>query len=244
MNRNILIIDDEPNLTYFIKEGLQQKEYDVVLAHSLRDGKKLLENTYPDLLLLDLNLPDGNGLDLYRELKNNGEDIPTIVITAHSSIQSAVDAMKLGADDYISKPFDLQELIVLIESLFERYHLRNQLNYYRRKAQCGEEFEFFLSELPQMREIQELALKISEVPVSSVLIEGSTGTGKEMIARFIHNNSAQKDAPMVEINCASLQETLLESELLVMNQVLLPMQKKGRSGLLNLPAEGPCFWMK
>ena len=144
MDRNILIIDDEQNLTYFMKEGLQQKGYGVQISHSISEGRESLKKFFPDLLILDLNLPDGHGLDLYSELKTKGENIPTIIITAHSSIQSVIDAMKLGADEYISKPFDLKELTILIESMFERYHLRNQLNYYRRKAQCGNEFDFFI----------------------------------------------------------------------------------------------------
>ena len=106
-------------------------------------------------------------------------------------VEDLEKAYRLGVSDYISKPFDLKELTVLIESMFERYQLKHQLNFYRRKAQGGTEFDFFISELPQIKQIQNLALKISEVPVSTVLIEGSTGTGKEMFARFISSiNSA------------------------------------------------------
>ena len=241
MDRNILIIDDEQNLTYFMKEGLQQKGYGVQISHSISEGRESLKKFFPDLLILDLNLPDGHGLDLYSELKTKGENIPTIIITAHSSIQSVIDAMKLGADEYISKPFDLKELIILIESMFERYNLRNQLNYYRRKAQCGNEFDFFISDLPRIKELQDLALKISEVPVSMVLIEGSTGTGKEMFARFIHNNSAQMEAPFVEINCASLQETLLESELFGFEPGAFTDAKKRKIGLIELAHGGTLF---
>ena len=241
MERNILIIDDEENLTYFIKEGLQSGGYQVHIAKSISEGKKKLKNLFPDLLVLDLNLPDGYGLDLYRELKKNGENIPTIIITAHSSIQSVVDAMKLGADDYIAKPFDLQELKILIESLLDRYHLKNQLNYYRRKTQSSDKFNFFVSDITDLKEIQELALKIAEVPVSTVLIEGNTGTGKEMMARFIHNNSAQMDAPFVEINCASLQETLLESELFGFEPGAFTDAKKRKIGLIELARGGTLF---
>ncbi len=241
MDRNILIIDDEQNLTYFMKEGLEQKGYRVQVSHSISEGRESLNKFFPDLLILDLNLPDGHGLDLYRELKTKGENIPTIIITAHSSIQSVIDAMKLGADEYISKPFDLKELTILIESMFERYHLRNQLNYYRRKAQFGNEFDFFISDLPRIKELQALALKISEVPVSTVLIEGLTGSGNEMFARFIHNNSAQMDSPFVEINCASLQENLLESELFGFEPGAFTDAKKRKIGLIELARGGTLF---
>jgi two-component system response regulator AtoC len=202
MEKNVLIIDDEQNLTFFLQEGLKKEGYQVHLANSLSQGRQMIKTVFPDLLLLDLNLPDGNGLELYQELKDNQEFIPTIVITAHSSIQSAIDAMKLGVDDYIAKPFDLKELIVLIQALFDRFHVKNQLNYYRRKAQNNQDLEYFYSELPLMKELQNVALKIAGVPTSTVLIEGATGTGKEMIARFIHNNSLQAEAPFIEINCS------------------------------------------
>jgi two-component system response regulator AtoC len=241
MDKNILIIDDEENLTYFMKEGLEQKGYSVQVSHSISEGRKSLKKFFPELLILDLNLPDGHGLDLYRELKSEGETLPTIIITAHSSIQSVIDAMKLGADDYITKPFDLNELTILVESMFERYRLKNQLNFYRRKAQCGEEFDFFISELPQIKEIQDLAFKISEVPISTVLIEGNTGTGKEMFARFIHSNSAQSDGPFVEINCASLQENLLESELFGFESGAFTDAKKRKIGLIELARGGTLF---
>lgn len=241
MDNRILIIDDEDNLTFFVKQSLQKKGYEIEIAPNLAEGRKKIESYYPDLLLLDLNLPDGYGLDFYRETINKNIQVPTIVITAHSSIQSAIDALKMGVDDYIAKPFDLQELEILIESLFEKYNLRNQLNYYRRKAQCSKDFDFFESILPQIKEIQEMALKIAEVPVSTTLIEGETGTGKEMMARFIHVNSAQAESPFVEINCASLPETLLESELFGYEAGAFTDARKRKIGLIELAKGGTLF---
>jgi len=241
MDKNILIIDDEKNLTFFLKEGLKKDGYLVQIANNLAEGSKLIEAQLPDLLILDLNLPDGNGLEFYQELKKSHDFIPTVVITAHSSIQSAIDAMKIGVDDYIAKPFDIKELAVLIASLFKRYHLKNQLNYYRRKAQCSQDFDFFVSELPAMQELQQMAMKIAGVPVSTVLIEGVTGTGKEMLARFIHNNSAQADAPFVEINCASLPENLLESELFGYEPGAFTDARKRKIGLIELADGGTLF---
>jgi len=241
MEKNILIIDDEQNLTFFLKEGLKKEGYTVHLADTLLKGREKIKTIFPDLLLLDLNLPDGNGLELYNQLKKDQEFIPTIVLTAHSSIQSAIDAMKLGVDDYITKPFDMKELTILIESLLNRYHIKNQLNYYRRKAQGNQDFEFFVSRLPVMHEIQKMAMKIAEVPVSTVLIEGATGTGKEMLARYIHNNSSQADAPFIEINCASLPENLLESELFGFEPGAFTDAKRRKIGLIELADGGTLF---
>ncbi|UCE08012.1 MAG: sigma-54-dependent Fis family transcriptional regulator, partial [bacterium] len=200
MNPYILIVDDEENLSFFLKSALEEKRYIVETAHLLKDAKKSLQSKFPDLLLLDLNLPDGDGLDLYRLIKEKGLGIPTIIITAHASVKSAIEALKLGVDDYIIKPFELDELIVNIEKQLQRFQLQNQFNYYKHRLQQSYQDEFFISSLPEMEEIQNLALKVAQVEESAILIEGASGTGKEMLARFIHQNSPQSDAPFVEIN--------------------------------------------
>ncbi len=241
MDKNIIIIDDEQNLTYFLKEGLKKDGYLVQVANTLSEGKALIEAQLPDLLILDLNLPDGNGLEFYQEMKEKHDFIPTVILTAHSSVRSAIDAIKMGIDDYIAKPFDIKELSVLVGSLFKRYHLKNQLNYYRRKAQCSQDFDFFVSNLPAIKEHQQMAMKIAEFPVSTILIEGATGTGKEMLARFIHNNSAQADAPFVEINCASLPANLLESELFGYEPGAFTGARKRKIGLIELAEGGTLF---
>jgi DNA-binding response OmpR family regulator len=127
MNPHILIVDDEENLAFFLKSALEQKEFTVDTAHGLGAAKKFVATTFPDLLLLDLSLPDGEGLDLYRLIKEKGMGIPTIVITAHASVKSAVEALKLGVEDYIVKPFELEEILVTIEKQLQRFKLNNQI---------------------------------------------------------------------------------------------------------------------
>jgi len=241
MAANILIIDDEANLTFFLKKGLASRGYEVTVAGTLREGRERVEEIQPDLLLLDQNLPDGNGLEFFNTMQAEEVTIPTIIITAHGSINSAIDALKAGIDDYIIKPFDLEQLMVVIESMLERYRLKNQLNYYRRRVQDNQDFNFFVSNLPALMEIQKTALKIATVPVSSVLIEGDTGTGKEMLARYIHNNSPQSEKPFVEINCASVPETLLESELFGYEPGAFTDAKKKKIGLIELAQGGTLF---
>ena len=241
MNHYILIVDDEENLTFFLKSALEQKEYEVEAVHLLEDAKKSVLSKYPDLILLDLNLPDGSGLDLYRLIKKQGLGIPTIVITAHASVHSAVEALKMGVDDYIIKPFELDELFVNIEKQLRRFQLNNQFNYYKNQLQTSYQEEFFVSRLPQIEELQNLALKIAQVKESTILIEGGSGTGKEMIARFIHQNSPQVDAPFVEINCASLPENLLESELFGYEPGAFTDAKKRKIGLIELAQNGTLF---
>jgi len=241
MKHFILIVEDEENLTFFIKSVLEKKNFIVETADTLAQGRHYLLTKFPDLVLLDQNLPDGNGLDLYRLIKENGMGIPTIVMTAHASIKLAVEALKLGVDDYIIKPFELDELIVNIEKQLERFKLNNQFNYYKRKMQdkCNE--DFFISTLPQIEEIQNLALKIAQVEESTILIEGVSGTGKEMLARFIHQKSPQANAPFVEINCASLPENLLESELFGYEPGAFTDAKRRKIGLIELAQGGTLF---
>jgi DNA-binding NtrC family response regulator len=241
MNNHILIIEDEKNLSFFIKTSLEKEGFSVSVAYNKADAREKIKDQFPDLLLLDLNLPDGNGLDLYTELKEKDQTIPCIVITAHGSIPSAIEAMKKGVDDYVSKPFDLKEVLIIMKNLLERYHLKNQLNYYRRMAQCNRDQEFFISELPMILELQQMARKVAEVPASTMLIEGATGTGKEMFARYIHNNSDQADAPFVEINCASLPDNLLESELFGYEPGAFTGAQKRKIGLIELADNGTLF---
>jgi two-component system response regulator AtoC len=241
MKNHIVIIDDEENLSFFLKMSLEKEGYRASVAHNIEDGYKLVRSEYPDLMLLDLNLTDGYGLDLYRRLKTENIAVPTIVLTAHGSVQAAIDAMKLGVDDFLAKPFDLKEVLIIIEKLLERFHLQNQLNYYRRRNAQTPEENFFISKLPEMEKLQELALRIAEVPTATVLIEGATGTGKEMLARFIHGNSPQAEAPFVEINCASLPANLLESELFGYEPGAFTDARKRKIGLIELAKNGTLF---
>jgi two-component system response regulator AtoC len=234
MNPYILIVDDEVNLTFFLKNALEDKNYLVETLHTLADARKFLQSKFPDLLLLDLNLPDGNGLDLYRLIKEKGLGIPTLVMTAHASISSAIEALKLGVDDYIVKPFELDEIMVNVEKQLQRFQLNNQLNYYKQLLNQSYQNEFFISTLPEVEKIQNLALKVAQVEESTILIEGASGTGKEMLARFIHQHSPQADSAFVEINCASLPENLLESELFGYEPGAFTDAKKRKIGLIEL----------
>lgn len=186
MNKYILIVDDEESLSFFLKKALEDNGYQVETAVSLADAKKSIQSKFPDLILLDLNLPDGNGLELYSLIKEKSMGIPTIVITAHASVKSAIEALKMGVEDYIIKPFELDEIVMNIRKQLQRFHLNNQFNYYKQVLQQSYSEEYFVSQVPQIEEIQKLALKVAQVEESSILIEGPSGTGKEMLAKFIH----------------------------------------------------------
>lgn len=241
MDNHILIIDDEKVLTVLLKRTLELEGFKVDISHNLKSAQKALDNLLPDLLILDLNLPDGNGLEFYRSLRKEDIHIPTLMITAFASIESAIQATREGVDDYIVKPFDPKQIIQLIQALMDRFKLHNQLNYYRNKISCDCDANFFVSALPEMEELQKLGLKIASVENSTVLISGPTGCGKEMFARFIHSNAGTKETPFIDINCAGLSDTLLESELFGHEPGAFTDAKKRKQGLVELAGGGTLF---
>lgn len=241
MNEHILILDDEENLIFFLKSSLEEIGYSIHTATTIKEGLILVDKVLPDLLLLDLNLPDGNGLDLYKSIRAKGHNIPTIVISAHASVKAAIDALKLGVDDFIIKPFDLDELKIVIEKQFSNIKFTNRLRYYKNKESQIYKGDFFISKLKSIENIQNLCLKLAQIPETVILIEGPSGSGKEMLARFIHENSDNEDAPFIEINCASLSENLIESELFGHEAGAYTDAKNKKIGLIELAQGGTLF---
>lgn len=241
MNEHILILDDEENLIFFLKSSLEEIGYSIHTASTIKEGLILVDKVLPDLLLLDLNLPDGNGLELYKNIRAKGHNIPTIVISAHASVKSAIEALKLGVDDFIIKPFDLDELKIVIEKQFSNIKFTNRLRYYKNKESQIYKGDFFISKLKSMESIQNLCLKLAQIPETVILIEGPSGSGKEMLARFIHENSDNEDAPFIEINCASLSENLIESELFGHEAGAYTDAKNKKIGLIELAQGGTLF---
>lgn len=241
MKAHILIVDDEENLVFFLKGALEDLGYTVSTSASVGNSFKQLQENHPDLLLLDLNLPDGTGLDLFRKMQEIGHTIPTIIITAHASVKSAIEAIRLGVDDYIVKPFEIDEILILIEQQLNKRKLYDHLSYFRDKLIPSYKGDFFISDLPEMRKIQDLSLRLAHVPECVILIEGPSGSGKEMLAHFIHDNSEDANAPFIEINCASLSENLLESELFGHEAGAFTDAKAKKTGLIELANGGTLF---
>ena len=189
----------------------EEDGWKVDTAGSLDEGREKLQKNEPDLVLCDLMLPDGSGLDLLREIKAQNPTVSVIMITAHTSTKSAVEALKNGAFDYIAKPFDIDELKIIVRSAIERKELEDE-NLHLRTA-LEEKFTFanIIGRSPRMQEIFSIIQRIAKTN-STVLISGESGTGKELIARAIHYNSGRR-GKFVSINCGALPETLLESEL-------------------------------
>src|SRR5438876_6417552 len=208
---DLLIVDDEASLRDFLSIVFEEDGWRVEVAATLAEGRASLQKDEPDLVLCDLMLPDGSGLDLLREVKTQSPSVAVIMITAHTSTKSAVEALKAGAFDYIAKPFDIDELKIIVRNAVEHKELENE-NIHLRSA-LEERFTFanIIGRSTRMQEIFSIVQRIAPT-MSTVLISGESGTGKELIARAIHYNSGRR-GKFVSINCGALPETLLESEL-------------------------------
>ena len=208
---DLLIVDDEASLRDFLTIVFEEDGCHVETAATLADGRAAVQKNEPDLILCDLMLPDGSGLELLREVKTQTPSVAVIMITAHTSTKSAIEALKAGAFDYIAKPFDIDELKIIVRNAVERKELEDE-NIHLRSA-LEERFTFanIIGRSPRMQEIFSIVQRIAPT-TSTVLISGESGTGKELIARAIHYNSGRR-GKFVSINCGALPENLLESEL-------------------------------
>lgn len=209
---NILVVDDNPNLLELIKMRLESADYQVSASADEENAIGLFREQGIDLCVIDLMLANGDGLTLMSQLLAIRPDVPVIILTAHGTIESAVEAMRRGAYSYLTKPFERTDLLLQIERALEHRRLNSEIR--RLKELLNERFDFanIIAQSAKMRAIIDVVTRIAALD-STVFIDGESGTGKELIAKAIHLASARKDAPFIALNCAALPETLLESEL-------------------------------
>ncbi len=213
MQFRILIVDDEEVIRNSISLYLLREGYQVDMCASGEEGLSRIEEDPPDLLLLDVKLPNMGGLDVLKRAKEVKDDLIVIMITAYGSIESAVQTMKAGAYDYISKPLDLDELDVIIKKGLETVRLKKEVSLLRKERLERFSGEYVAAESPSMREVEEQIEKIAHYESATVLIQGESGTGKELVATSIHYKSPRADKPFVVVNCAAIPKELVESEL-------------------------------
>ncbi|MBD3223380.1 MAG: response regulator [Caldithrix sp.] len=209
---HILLIDDEPAQLTSIKAFLRRRDFKVSTADSATTGLKLIANGGIDLVLTDFRMPDKNGLEVVKETKRINPEIPVMVITAFSKTEDAVEVMKQGAFDYLSKPVDLDELEHLVNKAREHRYLLSENKILKEQLRERYRFESIISQSSQMEDVLNTAGRVAKSK-ATVLIRGESGTGKELIAKAIHQASDRHDKPLVTVNCAALSENLLESEL-------------------------------
>ncbi len=210
MEKEVLIIDDDEAITWVVKKALEPSGYRVTSRPKLSSGLKAVKGGL-QIVLLDIVLPDGNGLDALREIRSSYRDAVVIMITAHGRMESTVDAMKEGAYDYIEKPFDVEELKIIVEKAFRDIAVREELNNLRSVTAEAEEPQI-VGRSPKMLKVFKDIGRVAPKDIT-VLITGESGTGKELVAKAIHHNSKRRTGPFVAINSASIPKDLMEAEL-------------------------------
>ena len=236
----LLIVDDDRNLLELIKIRLESLDYEVTAAQDEEEAKHAVSGNAFDLAVVDLQLVHQDGISLMEELRLTSPDLPVIILTAHGSIESAVEAIKRGAYTYLTKPFDARELALHIARALENRRLTSEIN--RLRGLLSERFDFnnIVAKSEKMRMVLESVSRIANTD-STVYIHGDSGTGKEAIAQAIHLASGRKDHAFVAVNCAALPETLLESELFGHEKGAFTGAIKSTKGLFSQAHEGTIF---
>ena len=238
----VLIIDDEKTLARSIKLFLLEQGYEAEVAEDKEAALRLLSDMHPDLVFLDVRLPHVNGIELLRTIREFDPHIYVVMMTAFGSIEGAVEAMKLGAFDYLKKPVDLDELKILLERAQGDLRLRQELSYYRERDARTFSTENLIGKCEAMRRVfQQIEQVASLDEAPTVLITGETGTGKGMVARAIHVNSLRASGPYIEIDCTALSPTLVESELFGHEKGAFTDARESKMGLCEAAEGGTLF---
>jgi two-component system nitrogen regulation response regulator GlnG len=238
MDKKILLIDDDESIIWVIKKSLEPLRYKITSRTKLSSGLKAVQDK-PQVILLDLILPDGDGLEGLREIQSINPEAIVIMITAHAKMQSTITAMKEGAYDYLEKPFDIEELRIVVEKAFRDLALRDELKELK-KAAFETEYPHIIGKSPKMLKVFKTIGKVASKDVT-VLISGESGTGKELVAKAIHFNSNRSRGPFIAINSASIPKDLLESELFGYKKGAFTGATKGKKGKIEAAHGGILF---
>lgn len=241
MSLKVVVIDDEPQIRKSLYRVLSDEGYKVHVADSARAGMELIESVKPNIVILDLMLPDGSGLDILGRISQLDESIQTIVITAYAEVQRAVEAMKLGASDFLKKPYELEELLLAVQRVARHAARERHLSLYRQRELDRFAGERIIGECAPMKKIWDLIDKVAKSDTSNVLVEGESGSGKELVARAIHYKGDRTAYPFMEVNCSSFQETLIENELFGHEKGAFTDAKELKRGLVELAEPGTLF---
>ena len=212
MAKRVLIADDEKNMRWVLSEALAAEGYEVLQASDGKEALTAVDEQHPDLMVLDHKMPSPDGMEVLRRIRAKGETFPIIMLTAHGNVETAVEAMKAGATEYLTKPFDLGELKLSIEKAIRISELSDEVRRLRAELDRDWDVDGFIAADPHMVEILMTVEKVAPTN-ATVMIYGESGTGKELIARAIHRLSPRDAKPFVEVHAGALPETLLESEL-------------------------------
>jgi DNA-binding NtrC family response regulator len=238
----VLVVDDERTLARAIKAFLTEAGYIAEVASDGESAVELLQSLRPDLVFADVRLPGISGIDLLRRIREFDPAIPVIMMTAYGTIEGAVEAVKLGAFDYMKKPVDLEELKLLADRARETAVLKQELSYYRRRAANEAPFAGILGRAPAMLEVMDRVRQVAALAETPpVLITGETGTGKGLVARTLHTSGARSGKPFIDVNCTALPANLMEAELFGYERGAFTDAKESKLGLFEAAEGGFLF---
>ncbi len=241
MPPRVLVVDDERLIRWSLEQTLGKWGYDVAAAEDGARAVAWIRDEPPDLVLLDLKLPDTDGIQVLRQIKEMHADIPVVIMTAYADVATAVEAMRLGAYDYISKPIDFENLAVTLRNALETRHLRQKVEFLREKHLHPFHFDRIVGTSRGIQDVVAVVRKVSNSGATTVLIQGESGTGKDLLAKALHYESARADEAFMEITCTAMPETLLESELFGHERGAFTDAKTQKKGLLELAHGGTIF---
>ena len=240
-SERILIIEDESLIRFSLRSRLTKEGYKVAEAETGGAGIAQVAEFKPDLVLLDFRLPDTDGISVLREVVAQHPEVVVILMTAHSTVESVVEAMKLGAYNYLNKPFDMDELVLHIQKGLETTALRREVARLRERQGDTAGMPTLVAQSPVMKEILDTIIKVNHVGSTTILLRGENGTGKDVLARYIHHASSRSSRPFMNITCTALPDQLLESELFGHERGAFTDAKQQKKGLLELADGGTVF---
>ena len=237
----ILVIDDEKLLRWSLDQNLSKDGYQVIMAERGLDGLTAFREESPDITLLDIHLPDISGITVLEGLKEVNKDAVVIMITAFGDVQTAVKTIKLGAHDFIEKPFNMDKLKITINKALETCSLRKEVSQFRSQLSSRYGFDSIIGRSPAIKKVFALIEKVSRSDATTVLMQGASGTGKDLAAKVIHYQGSRMEKPFIEINCTALPENLIESELFGYEKGAFTDARSAKKGLFELADSGTIY---
>ena len=238
--KRILVVEDDPGLRFTVSDALEEAGYDVAVAKSGTAASEMLAAGAFDVVVTDLKLPGKSGMELLREAKALAPPPSVITMTGYGSIESAVEAMKLGAEDYLTKPFSIEELQLILSRILRVRSLEEENRALRQQVESRSRFEELLGKSKAMRELFELVSAVAETD-ATVLILGESGTGKELVARALHRRGSRKEGPFVALNCSAIPESLFEAEMFGSEKGAFTGADRRRTGKIEQADGGTLF---
>jgi DNA-binding NtrC family response regulator len=240
-NGKVFLLDDEELIVTVLSKALKKEGYEIYAATETHGVIDKIKSFNPDLLLMDIRMPNRDGIDILKEIKGDGLSIPVVMLTADDTADTAVKAMKLGAADYLTKPFNTDEVKIVIKNIIEKQNLKEEVDYLR-KAYSEVIDREIVGESSIIKDLEEKIQKIAQARVSNILVTGESGTGKELVARRIHKLMVDTDsswnAPFISVNCAAMPESLLESQLFGYEKGSFTDAKSDKKGLFEMAKGG------